>query len=270
MESSVLKTGVIFILLFASLCTHAAHFGDHHGYVSNVMEERNKRDVEMVMLDKPKDALDSGVPKIFNEKLSKEFKEQYAYRFGQTNSEQLLNTPHRDDEYTYYTGERLTLEQYGGYQQKFAEYMVRRLVEFHVDDYAKKDRDFRQVYQMKDRISNLDVKVAKYKFKWKYNFAGPSMDLKVDNPYEVDFRVRMDMDGIVSSPAEYIFTTGYPINPRVAVSFVHRLRDGVYQLVGTRRMTRHISTSITGSMDTNRFGPLVQQNLFLLGLSWNE
>ncbi len=274
----MLKSSLIFILFFASLRMHAAmfdedhpkHFGDHIGYVGDVEEERNKRDIEMVMLEKPKDAGPPRTQVIFNEKLSKEFQDQYAYRFGQTSAEQVLNTPSRTDEYTYYTGERLTIEQYTHYQQQFAEYMTRRLVEYHVDNWAKNDRDFRAVYELKDRVSNLDVKVAKYKFKWKYNFAGPTMDLKVENPYDVDARVRMEMSGVVSAPSEYIYSVGYPVNPRVAVSFVHRQMDGVYQLVGTRRMSKHISTSLTGSVDTKRVGPLVQQNLVLVGLTWNE
>lgn len=274
----MLRSALIFSLIFAVSTaaaeffdeTHPRYFGDHHGYVSDVQEERDKRDIEMVMLEKPKDPPKPREQIIFNEKLSKEFKDQYAYRFGQSNSEQLLNTPQRSDQYTYYTGERLTIEQYTHYQQQFAQYMVRRLIEYHVDDYAKHDRDFKKVYELKDKVSNLDVKVASYKMNWKYNFAGPSMDLTVKNPYDIDFRVRMEMDGVISSPSEYIYTIGYPINPRIYTTFLYRQNDGVYQSVWTRRMTKHISTSLTGSIDTHRYGPIQQQNLFLVGLSWNE
>lgn len=277
MESSLFRSASIFILIFIGFNasarfsdeTHPLHFGDHHGYVGDVTEERNKRDIEMVMLDKPKSPPPPPGQKVFNEKLSKEFKDQYAYRFGQTNSEQLLQ-PKRDDQYLYYTGERLTVQQYADKQKQFAEFMVRRLTEFHIDDYAKHDRDFRQVYELKDRVSNLDVKVASYKFLWKYNFAGPSMDINVKNPYDIDFKVRMEMDGIISSPSEYIYTVGYAINPRISTKFVHRQKDGLYQSIWSRRMTKHISTSITGSVDTKVFGPVQQQNLFLVGLSWSE
>lgn len=274
----MLKSSLIFIIVFSAMALHAeddgeAHlksFGKHHGYVVDVEEERNRRDIEMVMLEKPKDQGPARTQIIFNDKLSREFQQQYAYRFGQTSAEQVLNTPSRSDEYTYYTGETLTIKEYGRYQQKFAEYMVRRLTEFHVDNWAKNDADFRAVYELKDKVSNLDVKMAKYKLKWKYNFAGPTMDLKIENPYSVEAKVQMEMNGIISAPAETIVTLGYPINPRISVSALYKDYDGVYQLVGTRRMTKHISTSLTGSMDTRKEGPTVQQNLLLVGLSWNE
>jgi hypothetical protein len=274
----VLKASLIFIFAFATLSLHADDddqlrphsFGVHRGYVSDVQEERNRRDIEMVMLDKPKE--DEGEHKtvIVNEKLTKEFQQQYAYKFGQTGAEQILNIPSRTDEYTYYTGEALTIKQYQKYQRDFAAYMGRRLTEYHVDNYAKNDRDFRAVYEFKDRVSNLNVNVAKYKFKWKYNFAGPNMDLRLENPYDVDLRVRAEMNGIISTPEEVIYSLGYPINPRISVSALYRQMDGLYQLVGTRRMTKHISTSLTGSVDTLKQGPIVQQNLILVGLSWNE
>ena len=79
------------VLLFSSLSLHAMDydedarpeiFGAHHGYVSDVTDERSKRDVEMVMLEKRKDEKPPLAERIFNEKLSKEFVYQYQYRFG--------------------------------------------------------------------------------------------------------------------------------------------------------------------------------------------
>ncbi len=96
------------VLLFSSLSLHATEydederpktFGAHHGYVSDVADERSKRDVEMVMLEKRKDEPPPLSERIFNEKLSKEFVFQYQYRFGQTAIEQSINNPSRSDGY---------------------------------------------------------------------------------------------------------------------------------------------------------------------------
>lgn len=246
-----------------------ALFGSHYGYVFDVKEERNKRDIEMVMLEQPKE-----VPKplrevIFNEKLSKEFQLQYAYRFGQSQAEQTLNTVGRSDDYTYFTGRSVTLKQYQKDQRDFAEYMARRLTEFHVDNWFKNDPDMRPVYELKDKVSNVSIKTKNgYKFDWKYNFAGPNMEAKVKNPYNIDFKVRMDMTGILSSPKELTYTVGYQFTPKVAASFVEKQYDGVSQLVVSRRLTDHLAASVTASVDSKDEGPAVKQQLYLIGFSW--
>lgn len=244
-------------------------FGSHYGYVTNVTEERNKRDIEMVMLERPKEPPKVKSTPIVDEKLTREFQQQYQYRFGQTQAEQVINSPGQFDEYTYYSDSNVTLQQYRKYQQDFAEYMGRRLVEHHVDNWAKNDPAIRPVYEFKDKISNLNMEVKKgYKIKWKYNFAGPNMDIRLENPYDVDAKVRVEMTGIVSSPTEVIYTFGYDFTPRVRGSFLHKQEDGIYQVIASRRMTRTLTTSITASRDTRAAGPTIQQDLLLLGFSW--
>jgi hypothetical protein len=245
-------------------------YGAHYGYTSDVVAEKDKRDIEMVMLEEPKKKSKPLTEVIFNDKLSREFQQQYKYRFGQTQAEQVINSPGRSDEYTYYSSQNVTIQEYQKYQRQFAEYMGRRLVEFHFDNWAKNDPSFRPVYELKDRVSNLNVKVKKYKVKWKYNFAGPSMDVSVENPYHIEANLRAEMTGVISSPSEMIYSLGYPVSPRVKVAALYKQTDGLYQLVCTRVMTKHISTSLTGSIDARAEGPTVQQNLILVGFSWSE
>lgn len=273
----MLKTAFYIFIFLLPMALHAnskhlpVGYGMHHGYLFDVEEERVKRDIEMVMLEKPKAPPDKPINEvIFNEKLSKEFQQQYSYRFGQTTTEQVINNPSRSDGYTYYTGETLTIQRYQEEQQKFGEYMARRLTEFHVDNWAKNDKDFRPVYEMKDKISNVNVKVQKYKFKWKYNFSGPHMDLVVENPHAVDLRMRAEMTGIVSSPQELIFSAGYQATTRVYLQALYRREDDMYQLTASRRMTQRISCSLTGMSDQSNEGLNVKQDLILVGLSWSE
>src|SRR5688500_8510932 len=84
----VLRASLVLLLCLHTLASaeegaeqSTAPFGEHHGYLFDVQEERNKRDLEMVMLDKPKPAGKPLNEVIFNEKLSKEFQTQYQYRF---------------------------------------------------------------------------------------------------------------------------------------------------------------------------------------------
>jgi hypothetical protein len=269
----------VFVGLFSCLIQNAVAkdegaakaYGNHYGYLFDVQGEKNQRDVEMVMLPGSKGDAKPLSEVIFNEKLSKEFQQQYEYRFGQSQAEQVLNSVGRTDGYNYYTGRSVTVKEFSVYQQQFAEYMGRRLVEHHVDNWVKNDPDLKPVYDFKERVSNVNVQVRKgYKFKWKYNFSGPNMDLRLDNPYDVEMKVRIEMSGILSSPNEIIYSLGYSFSPRVRGTFLHRQEDGLYQLVFSRRLSRRLSTSLSGSVDTKREGPSVQQNLVLLGFSWSE
>jgi hypothetical protein len=246
-------------------------FGAHYGYVFDVQVEKNRRDIEMVMLPKYSDNSKPLKDVIFNEKLSKEFQQQYEYRFGQTSAEQVMNSPVRNDDYIYYNSQTVTIQEYQKQQRKFAEYMTRRLTEFHVDHWAKSDPDLRPIYAVKDKISSVNVETKSgYKFKWKYNFSGPNMEFKLENPYKIETKVRIEMRGIASEPDEVIYSLAYPVSARMSAAALYREHDGLYQLVLSRRMTSSISTSITGSMDTLPFGPVVQQNLILVGLSWSD
>lgn len=262
------------LLLFCSLSAFAEDktpqaFGAHYGYVTDVKEERNKRDIEMVMLERPKEAPKKPQEVFLNEKLSKEFQQQYAYKFGQSQAEQTLNTVSRNDGYTYYTGRNVTLNQYQKDQQDFAEYMTRRLTEYHVDNWVKNDPEMRPVYELKDKVSNVNVEFKSgYKFEWKYNFAGPNMEAKLKNPYKIDNKVRMEMTGIVSAPKELIYSIGYQFTPRVRGDVIERQTDESTQIVFSRRMTTNISASITALQDRSNKGLSSKQDLYLVGLSW--
>lgn len=269
--------GVYIALCFTVFSAHADDaeirkpFGAHHGYLFNVVEEKTKRSIEMVMLERPKKSSRPIKEIIFNEKLSKEFQQQYQYRFGVTTAEQVRNSPGRNDDYTYYNNQNVTVLEYRKYQQQFGEYMTRRLVEYHVDDWFKNDPTMRPVYELKDRVSNVNVKLSKsYKLKWKYSLSGPYMEAVLDNPYDIETKVQVQMTGVLSKPAEVTYSAGYPVSNRVRVSAVHRQYDGFYQLVCGRRMTKSISMSLSASVDAKKEGPAIQQNLFLVGMSWSD
>ena len=264
-------------LLFSIASAHAADgevrpvFGAHPGYLFNVVDEKTKRDVEMVMLEKPKEEKAPTKRVIFDEKLTKEFQAQYQYRFGQTSAEQTINNPGRDSEYTFYNRQSIGVLDYQDQQHKFGDYMMRRLTEYHFDNWAKNDPDFKPVYQMKDKLSNLDVKVKDgYKLKWKYNLSGPSMEANLENPYKVETRVQAMMNGVLSSPKELIYSLGYNLTTRVKVEALYREYQQLMQLVLSRRVTKHISVSLTGSSGQLPSDATIHQDLILVGFGYSE
>jgi hypothetical protein len=246
-------------------------FGSHPGYLFNVGEEKTKRDVEMVMLDKPKPSPDSKKKRVLvDEKLTKEFQAQYQYRFGTTAAEQVINNPARDSEYTYYSNHSVTTEQYQSYQRQFGNYMIRRLAEYHIDNWFRNDPDLKPIYQMKDKLSNLNVQMKKgYKLKFKYSLSGPSFDVTLDNPYDIETRLQILMSGLLT-PHEEILSLGYHLSPRLKIEALYRQYQQLTQLVLSRQMTKHTSVSITGSTGQLPTDPNIHQDLALIGFGWSE
>lgn len=281
-QSRISRPGIAALTTLLAVCiggalAHAAKedlravFGAHPGYLFNVTDERTKRDIEMVMLEKPKEDPKPSTKVIVDEKLTKEFQDQYRYRFGETQAEQIINNPSRFDEYTYYSTQNVSSDQYRVYQRQFGEYMVRRLVEYHFDNFVKNDPTIRPIYELKDKISNLDVQVKKgYKVKLKYNFAGPSFEANVENPYEVEARVQIMMNGIISKPRDIITTVSKQVTRLVRLEAVYKTTEQLEQLVASRRMSKHITASITGSTGQLPGNPAIYQNLILIGMSWTE
>jgi hypothetical protein len=263
------------LLLFHVIVAHAGEeqprpvYGAHPGYLFDVDNEKNRREVEMVMLEQPKDKPKPLKEVIFNEKLSKEFQDQYRIKFGQTYAEQIVNSPSRDGDYQY-SGRTVSVQDYMKYQRQFGEYMGRRLTEFHVDNWFKNDPQLRPVYELKDKFSNLNVEFKKsYKLVWKYNLSGPSMEASLENPYDIQTRVQVLMSGLVSKPTNVIYTLGYKFTPRVSSQALYRDLEHLYQLVCSRQMSKHIIMSITGSSGFIPDIPdRIYQNLILLGFAY--
>lgn len=259
---------------FAEATSSEPVFGDRPGYLFEVREEKDKRNLEMVVLGDPKPAGPPVKDVIFDEKLSREFQSQYEYRFGITAAEQSLNSVTREDGYTFNSGENVTVEQYQDRQKSFGEYMTRRLIEHHVDRWVKNDPAVRPLYEFKEKISNVSVQVKRgYKFRWRYNFAGNYMDMKLENPYDIETKltVQMNSGGFgPTEPEETILYIAYPLSKKLKIASLYKEHDGVFQLIGTRQLTPRLSTSLTGSVDGKAVGPNTQQNYVLVGLSWRE
>lgn len=243
-------------------------FGTHPGYISDVEKERHTIDVEVV-LDVPEEASAAESGPLVNDKLTKEFQLRFEERFGVTQMEQSMNSPGQFDEYIYY-GETVSLKEYQKEQRSFGEYMARRLTEHHVDIWAKSSPSFRPVYELKDKVTNLNMQVKKgYKLKINYSLSGGHLDFRLDNPYDVDTRLRLEMAG-AATPEEVMLMMSVPVGTLWTVSTMFRQRDGIVQVVGSRYLAPGLTGTITGSSDSKDEGLNQKQDLFLLGVAWTQ
>lgn len=255
--------------------------GSRPGYLLSVENERNLKEEEFVLVPPPPPVpnanLIMGRP-LFDARLSKEFQTKYEEKFGRTDAERIYNTNNQFALFEYPGGKQETIDAHEKNQMKFANYMMRRLTEHHVDQYAKSNPDIRPIYELKDRISNVNVQVRKgYKMRIKYSYSGNYLDVKMENPYDLDTKLSMQMsDGFGPGHVERtIFSVGYPISKKTSVA-AHQEWDqsSGTTLIGTRKLTPTLSTSLSTSVHTpvDRDDPDLKQrhDLVLLGLTWTE
>ncbi len=254
--------------------------GMRPGYLTDVSEERHWREVEMVLISVPPKEQRSllGRP-LMDAKMTKEFETQYDLKFGRTDAERNLSNSNRFAFFEYPGGKTETIDAHTDRQRRFGEYMVRRLTEHHVDQYAKSNPDIRPIYEIKDKISNVNVEMREgYKLRLHYSYSGNYLDAKLENPYNLGSKITLQMKdgGIGPSRVERaIFAVEYPYSKIVTVSAFHEIDNAAStSVVCARKLTRSLTSTVTLSQNApvDRDQPLTspRNDLILVGLSWTE
>jgi hypothetical protein len=247
--------------------------GEHPGYVFDVEKEKNQHDEPLVLIQEPA-KLPQLKEKLFDEKLTKDIREQYEFRFGHSALEQSLNAPASRDQSFYYRGDTtVTYDKFQQYQQSFGQYVGRRVMETQFDNFFKSEPSLKTVYQIKDKVSNpIDIQTkAGYKFKFRYNISGGSLDMELENPYHVELKAQIQFKPFSELTEEETISAGYKINKLYTVSSYYKFYDSLVQLVGSRVITSSVSANVTGSTTTNDGnGPSIRQNMVLVGISWTQ
>lgn len=280
------------LMLLASLgsgLAYAQPLGSHPGYVSSVAGERNQRVVELVIVSIPEENMEAPMrDRIFDERLTREFREKYEERFGRTDAERNIVSPSRYDEYEYSSGVSVTIEEDQRNRREFGEYMVRRLTEHHVDQFARSSPTMRPVYEVKEQISNVDMEVRQgYKVNARYSFSGNFLDVRMENPLKVDTKLTFQMNPAGFGPSEVqetLLTVGYPVQRDIYLATYYAASAGTISLVGTKTLRPGLSFSVQGTKDipSSSDGSITttpvagrddtgdKQNLVLLGLTWTH
>jgi len=242
----------------------------HPGYVDSVADEKNLRVVEIALVREPH--LD-GPPLrqlIFDPKLEHEFSQRYEEKFGRTESDRNLDTLNQFSESGYISGDVSAKEEVEE-QRLFGQFMVKRLTEFHVDTYMKSNPSARPLYEMKERVSKMSVQVNKgYKFNINYSYSGNYVDIKVDNPFEVYNNVKVEMDPEKLGPSdikETMLSLKYPVDKTIVVGSDLRLNEGFVNVYGSRQVSPHLTTSLSGS--TYWSATPEQESRIIMGLTWH-
>lgn len=251
----------------------------HPGYLDSVAEERHQKIEEMVLVPRPYEQEVNLKEVIFDDRLTDEFQSRYEDQFGRTEAEQIVFAPNRFDEYEYYdanatVGLSVSYEEDRRNKQKFAEYMMRRLSEHHVDQYFKSKPELQSIYELKDKVSKLNVEVKQgYKVRLNYSFSGNYLDVKIENPYEIETKVRMEMSEGASNGGgkQTILSLAKAVTPRVWMGSYLYTSEGKYSLVTSRYMGSGVSISLTGTTNYKYPSNTYEgQQLVLLGFSWSE
>lgn len=237
-----------------------------NGYVSDVSAEKSQKFYEVYLfVSHPKEP--SLHDMIFNP-LTKEFKEKYREKFGTLDTESLAfrsSTMGGTNQYPY------MVEEEQAKRKSFAEYMTKRLMEYHVDNYMKTQPQMKPVMEVKEKIQNVKVEVTKeVRVNVQYNFAGNTADVILDNPY-CDSKLSLEMDPSAFGPTETQetriwlskdLTSSVKANSNVA------LTDGIAYGDLTRTFPKqNIATSLGLSNYFRNAGTSPRELKYILGFS---
>ena len=237
------------------------------GYIADVERERTDDSRDLVWIQKPYDGGNLR-DKIFNETLSREFRERYKQRFGQTEIERVFLAPNRTSYYNDAYGQKGTPQEMQDERRKFGEFMVRRLAEWHVENYAKTDPQVRVVWEAKEKISNYKLEVASFRVDAQYSIAGNILDIKMVNPYmQSKLSLLMNPDQFGPGPIdEALLSLFKQFNSRYAAEARWRVTDGVVSLIHYRPIARVWSGSLTTSAAVHGAGRSARETLWLVGI----
>lgn len=261
-----------FYVASASLCFAQAEA--HPGYTFDVKSEREMRPVEISVVEEPKEVVKTDYQKlIFTEKLTEEFKVKYKEKFGHTQAEIQLNPANKYAMTQYSASIVYTAEEARYENQLFGEYMFRRLVEFHVDQYFKGNPTMRKVYEVKDRISNVDMEVKQgYKLKLNYNLADNSVNVSLENPYKLEnkFVIQMDPKAFwFSDVHERIIFVRYQFDKVHSLASNYKIVDGIISVIGERKVSPALTTNITGQTFVHEEGESIRDNRLIVGFTYS-
>lgn len=248
-----MKANVTFLIIFMvgiKTIAQTLTFGERPGYVASIEGERESKYIELAPLP-PLPPLPQ-VPLsdiIFTTQLKKEFQDRYREKFGSTEAEQIHNLP---NPFTYEEGPdgmfRGTVIEESEEKNEFGAYMIRRLAEFHFDNFARNEPTVRPVWELKERIRQVQVEVSPgYKISAAYSFSGNYIESKFNNPiFDSKIILLMDPKETPStSVVERFFSISKDINSSVIIEINYRDLVDRFSLIGRKRLAPTLEINVT-------------------------
>lgn len=243
---------------------------EKQGYLLDVKSEREQRFYEIYIFAAPpaKPPLLSEV--IFNARLSKEFRDKYREKFGQIDTSTIIYQPTKFSALDENRGAVLKVETDNKARKEFGDFMVKRLIEFHVDNYFKTEPSMRPVYELKERLSHVQVEVTKQtKVNAQYSFSDNSLDLIVDGPLFETSKITLLMNPKQFGPGpildEKLFLVS-ALSKRLKVVTTATAIDGIATAELQRFLKSNWSTSTGVATAFKSGGPTARETRWLVGL----
>jgi len=248
-------------------------------YTQDIKAERNSQFTEVILI--PPHIEENNISKfIFSNELSREFQQQYRERF-QTQWQQTEIT--LQEMFTAYNSRVIQESQR---RREFAEFIVKRLTEHHVDKFIQSDPSMKTIYDVKEKLQNVEVKVNNQtKVNMNYSLSGNILELKFETPYFEESKVIYRMNPRSFGPSaplltEYRLTKALSSNRKIQSLYEEQIRSwGFFMLHNiTPQLNTFYGLNITTqSFRTPILDPITNQPLFRIldpvriqaGFGWN-
>jgi hypothetical protein len=267
-----LRFGLLILILTLQTFAAAAAVTDLNrpGYLTEVQTERDQRFYEIFIFAAPPAKEKPLLDIIFNEQLSREFKEKYRERFGQLDTSTIVYQPTKFSIMDENRGAVLKIEIENTKRKEFGEFMVKRLIEWHVDNYFKTEPSMRPVYELKEKLSHVQVEVTKTtKLNAQYSFSDNSIDLIIDGPHFDSSKITLLMDPKQFGPGpvqdEKLYLTK-ALSKKLTWIGTATAVDGIASTELVRTYKSNWSTSIGTLAAFKDGGPSPRETKYMVGL----
>ncbi len=259
-----------FFLLLISLFFHGIALAGQ-GYITDVQAEKDLKYYEVFFYyETPKLTEGKLSDVIFNKELSTEFKNRYRDTFRQMDTESLNYQVTNFYLLDQNKAQVQQTEQANLQRKEFAEYMIKRLFEFHSDNYFKTQPEVRQVYELKEKLSKIEVEMAQdFKFRMNYSYSSNIFDLSLVNPtYESRLSVEMDPKSFgPTKPREEWLWINKKINKKVKLFTSTQIENGIFYTYVGKSWTQRFATSFGVSTYFKPLGSSTREQRLVLGMS---
>lgn len=236
------------------------------GYIQDVQAEKAERYYEVYLASPAVNTNTTDIRgKIFNPQLTNEFRARYVERFGYIDNSSLNFAAERFNKLPEESGPYSDIRRQNEERKLYAEYVLKRLAEWHTDNYFKSDPKLQPLYEAKERLSNVQVAVNENTYvKATYGLADNSAEITVVNPY-VDSKVRVEMNPKTFGPSEIIenwIYIGRRITRTLYMLGTYAQKDGWAQVEIQKQHSPNLSTSYMTSTTTTAVGRSPRQTFF--------
>ncbi len=208
--------------------------------------------------------------KMFDPTLKKDIILRYQEQFGRTEAEIIQSrTPYLNSNFS--EGESITFneEEYQKQQQKFGNYIGKRLVEYHFENQAKSNPSLKGAYEAKQTIENASASVGRFKIRARYRIASNSILTYIQNPF-LDVQARFELSG--DKETVYSISRNFARNYSFLTDYY--MGGTRWDIIARKGITSHLSVSVTYSpfreieVEENMKIVAVKESLALVGLSY--